>query len=237
MSTRTPPSQIPDKDISSSKHIRSLEERLRASFALGDASEQTTPDASKLPSPGEIEPASVALPLSPGPELLPPPTEEAFDPLGVQLSPSLSQTFRSPPVLATEMEQLSVESSIQDLVSDTKSPHPASLPQSPAPSFPPVEPPPQIVSPPPEPPKAANPPSGTLDEDLPNGAAFAAPTPNQRLVDLSILREDSRPSTPRPLSPLLHEDQEQDVEKVRERLKLVEQRFSGKCCLQYTIYC
>jgi hypothetical protein len=220
------PSQLlmPDKD--SSKHARSLEERLRASFSVGEASERTTPDASKLHTPAEVEPASVALPLSPELEAANSALEEAFDPLGVQLSPNPSQGFRSPPI-ATEFEQLSLKASTQGLnpiysqatsSSSSLSPPPptAAMPSHPSPSR--------------NTPNVANP---AGDEAVSDPAATRAPTPNAQLVDISALRADSRPATPPPplLSPLPVEDKEHEVETLRERLKLVEQRFSGEFCI------
>jgi hypothetical protein len=223
---------MPDTD--SNRHVRPLEERLRASFAVGDASEQTTPNASKVPTPGEIEPASIALPLSP--ELEPTSSlDEVFDPLGVQLSPTPSQRFCSSPPTVSEMEHLSVEASLRDLTTNTNTSEVTSSPppsESTAP--PPSDSPLQIPSPPTPPPhlpdsmNAPDTPGVASAETALDEVALAEPVPKALLAGLSSPHADLRLSTPRPLSPLGMEDKEYDVEKLRERLKLVEQRFSGE---------
>jgi hypothetical protein len=212
------PSQISDKE--SSRQIRSLEDRLRASFALGEASERTTPDTSKLPSPGEVDPVSVALPLSPEQELPVPSLEEAFDPLGAQLSPDPSRNALSPPPLAAaEPERAFAEplphppsEAVHEPTSDTDPPGAAS----------------PISSPPPESPKVVPPLADMPDHLTGEASMLAAPMPKSHLPDLAAPQPDSRPSTPRPLSPFPIEDREPDLEKLRERLKLVERRFTGE---------
>ena len=218
------PSQMPDTD--SNRHTRSLEERLRASFALGDASERTTPDASKLPTPGEVEPASVALPLSPDLEQPISSLEEAFDPLGAQLSPTPSQRIRSP--TAIEIEQLSVDDSVTDLVIDHSLPKVS--PSSPSAGYSPQMASPRS-SPLPDLMKMVKPPGEELNETVSDGTILAEPAPKAIPADLSGLHALSYTSTPRLLSPFPTEDKEHDVEKLRERLKLVEQRFSGEFCV------
>lgn len=210
------PPQIPDKD--SSKHIRSLEDRLRASFALGDASERTTPDTSKLPSPSEVDPTAVALPLSPERETYIPSFEETFDPLGAQTSPDLAQNVLSPPPLAMDVDQYSssplphgrseaVHQSTR-VIDSQGAPSPPSLPQ-------PLHESPHV---------ALDEPDQLTTEASPP----VVPMPQPPLFDPTVSRAASRPSTPDPLSLFSMEDREPDVEKLRERLKLVEQRFVGK---------
>ncbi|KAF8585573.1 hypothetical protein K439DRAFT_1409943 [Ramaria rubella] len=214
------PSQMGDKDIARS---RRLEDRLRASFAVGDASERTTPDISNASTPGEVEPASVELPLSPASdqEVHLPSVEEAFDPLGVQLSPtplspSASRSVLSPPPIVTSPLQPSGEavsqaiSEVQDLTGNIVLSKVASPSLIPLPDSPGKETPPAVAS----------------QEMTLSTAAIIAPIPHPHISELSVSRFDSRPSTPRSLSPFVTEEKELDVEKLRERLKLVERRFS-----------
>lgn len=229
------PSPMPDTD--GSRQARPLEERLRASFTVGELSGQTTPNASKVPTPGEVDPASIALPLSPGLEPPASSLEEAFDPLGVQLSPTPSQGFRLTPPTVSETEYLSVGVSLKDVTSATNTPEVTSSPsQSTAPplsdsllQMASLQPPPlDSVT-------VVDPPGLALNEIVSDGAALAEPVPKRPSASLSAPHADSRPSTPRPLSPQI-EDKEHDVEKLRERLKLVEQRFSGEFSISYHAY-
>ncbi|GJJ08777.1 hypothetical protein Clacol_002996 [Clathrus columnatus] len=63
------PSHSSEKDhLHTSQRVgRTLEERLRASFTIGEASEKTTPQPSKIPTPAEpeLDPGAIELPRSP----------------------------------------------------------------------------------------------------------------------------------------------------------------------------
>lgn len=79
------PSQLQERELT--RPHRTLEERLRASFTVGEASEKPTPSPSKPQTPVEIDPTLVALPTSPvqEPEAAVP-LDGTLDPLGARLS-------------------------------------------------------------------------------------------------------------------------------------------------------
>ncbi|KAF8523131.1 peroxisomal membrane anchor protein conserved region-domain-containing protein [Hysterangium stoloniferum] len=199
-----------------------LEERLRASFIVGEASERTTPDVSKVHTPNEVDPAAVELPLSPGTlpftpsqELPLTSLEEALDPLGAQLSPTPSRSvISSLPTASFNVDY--IPSPITVEINAYKDDAQLNILNESSSSSPSVE---MAVADQQQPPQA---------HAVENLGPSSSQNPVTKETDDAIsqtelsLAQAEIPDS----SSATAEELEIDVEKLRERLKLVEQRFT-----------
>ncbi|KAK0233161.1 hypothetical protein IW262DRAFT_1470284 [Armillaria fumosa] len=193
-SARSPSSVVARDPLQKS----SLEERLRASFTIGDVSNGPTPDVSARASPAPRAP-TVEHPLSPSSTPLPdspslPPVLEENSPDRPE-SPEVTPEPLVPPLTPKESESPKPESSSKE-DSDTM-----------AEEYIPEEPVPQDLSP-------AEP-----------TAKFIPDPATEPSVDVEPVAEESIAGAPIVEEPLASAD-DVDVDTLQERLKLVEQRFA-----------
>jgi hypothetical protein len=222
-----------------SKPRMTLEDRLKMRFALGEASPGDTPATSARGSPSpnppkrELSPASTPLPASPALSPTIPTKGESPDPLNLNDNavPSRSSS-PEPPSLGNApevtQEQELAESSVPEPVTSDEEPE-TSDKQPPLPSlevndihdsstYPPVP----------------YPPSPLDVESLQGDASFVTASDDEsddeeettnKILPLDITQ--TRDENKQPAIIATAENSSADIEALRERLKLIEQRFSG----------
>lgn len=192
-----PPSSTPPPQSRSARKLN-LEERLRASFSIGELSNQTSPDPSTRGSPApqqQQQPERVSSPAStPLPD-----------------SPALSPTIHNPQPMHLELDPLHVLSPSPSHPLAEQITPPAETPQEHQESPQQQQAPPEETPEPPQPPSEEAPPA---DKEAPAeqpASDLPAEPPSPEKSENEELEEATQPS---------------DVDALQERLKLVEQRFA-----------
>lgn len=224
-----PPSHLPEKDHpqTHARPARTLEERLRASFVIGEASEKSSPQLSKVATPtaeSEVDPVTVQLPHSPVlqaqgspsesvpsenevvPKELVPPEEESQH-LEHATAATVTQVEEEPSVETSQdgndSSNIKVDVSIERVASPDTLLEPATAV---AKSF-------------------NDAPEGTLSNTPTVGVTEITDSESRNeLTEESASNYQSLPVSPQYASSA---EDTPEIEQLRERLKLVEQRFTG----------
>lgn len=230
-----PPPHLPDKDPSIQSRVgRTLEERLRASFTIGEASERTTPEPSKVATPAEsnVDPAAIQLPHSPVlqaarssldgaqsegeviEEIMP---QETNRQRGVSASTAETKDAPTDPLPGLSHDEKGTSDTNVDNIpiERTKSPDTFSEPLAIVDNDVPGD-------------NTSNTPTLGVTETM-DGAKDDGSVSVQELTEGSVSNYQSLPVSPQ-YSASATSEENSEIEQLRERLKLVEQRFAGEIC-------